>query len=78
MSPTLLCQVGDMSSAPAKSAGYARYASQDPFIQSMLSHTILTPLLGVHSFSDRSLCPIFPRDFQDSYALIELPPSLFV
>ena len=31
-----------MSSAPAKSAGDARYASQDPFIQSTLSHTIST------------------------------------
>ena len=32
-----------MSSAPAKSSGDARYASQDPFIQSTLSHTISTP-----------------------------------
>ena len=31
-----------MSSAPAKSAGDARYASQDPFIR-LLSHTISTP-----------------------------------
>ena len=35
-----------MSSAPAKSAGDARYVSQDPFIHSisMLSHTISTPI----------------------------------
>ena len=33
-----------MSAAPAKSAGYARYASQDPFIQSTMSHTISTPI----------------------------------
>ena len=33
-----------MSSAPAKSAGDARYASQDSFIQSTLSHTISTPV----------------------------------
>ena len=33
-----------MSSAPAKSAGDARYASQDTFIQSTLSHTISTPI----------------------------------
>ena len=33
-----------MSSANAKSAGDATYKSQDPFIQSMLSHTILTPI----------------------------------
>ena len=32
-----------MSSAPAKSTGDARYASQDPFIQSTLSHAISTP-----------------------------------
>ena len=32
-----------MSSAPAKSEGDARYASQDPFIQLTLSHTISTP-----------------------------------
>ena len=32
---SLLCQVVMMSSAPAKSAGDARYASQDPFIQSI-------------------------------------------
>ena len=31
-----------MSSAPAKSAGGARYASQDLFIQSTLSHAIST------------------------------------
>ena len=43
-----------MSSAPAKSAGDARYTSQDPFIQSTLSHKIPTPIcqsvLGVRSF----------------------------
>ena len=33
-----------MSSAPAKSTGDARYASQDPIIQSMLSYTISTPI----------------------------------
>ena len=33
-----------MSSAPAKSAGDARYACQDPFIQSTMSHTISTPI----------------------------------
>ena len=33
-----------MSSAPVKSARDARYASQDPFMQSMLSHTIATPI----------------------------------
>ena len=33
-----------MSSAPAKSAGVARYMFQDPFIQSLLSPTILTPI----------------------------------
>ena len=32
-----------MSSAPVKSAGNARYASQDPFIHS-LSHAISTPI----------------------------------
>ena len=41
---SLLCQVVMTSSAPAKSAGDARYASQDPFIQSRLSHTISTPI----------------------------------
>ena len=40
----LLCQVVMMSSAPVKSAADARYASQDLFIQSMLSHTISTPI----------------------------------
>ena len=45
---SLRCQVGDMSSAPAKSVGDARYASQDPFIQSMMSQ--LQSVLGVHSF----------------------------
>ena len=34
-----------MSSAPTKSAGDARYASQEPFIQStLLSHGISTPI----------------------------------
>ena len=33
-----------MSSTPAKSAGGIRYASQDPFIQSTLSHTISIPI----------------------------------
>ena len=33
-----------MSFAPAKSAGDARYASQDPFIQPTFSHTISTPI----------------------------------
>ena len=33
-----------MSSAPAKSSGDPRYASQDPIIQSTLSHTISTPI----------------------------------
>ena len=33
-----------ISPAPAKSAGDARYASQDPFIQSTLSHIISTPI----------------------------------
>ena len=33
-----------MSSAPAKSSGDARYVSQDPFIQSTMSHTISTPI----------------------------------
>ena len=32
-----------MSSAPAKCAGDARYASHDAFIQSTLSDTISTP-----------------------------------
>ena len=40
-----------MSSTPAKSAGDARYAFQDPFIQTTLSHTISTPIcIGVRSF----------------------------
>ena len=46
-----------MSSAPGKSARDARYTSQDPFVQSTLSHTISTPvLLGVRSsfVADRS------------------------
>ena len=47
---SLLCLVVMMSSAPVKSAGGARYASQDPFIQSTLSHTILTPICRVRSF----------------------------
>ena len=33
-----------MSSSPVKSAGDAGYASQYPFIQSTLSHTISTPI----------------------------------
>ena len=33
-----------MSSATAKSAGDARYAPHDPFVQSTLSHTILTSI----------------------------------
>ena len=33
-----------MSSAPAKSAGDAIYASQDPSIQSTFSNTISTPI----------------------------------
>ena len=33
-----------MSFAPAKSAEDTRYASQDPFIQSTLSHTSSTPI----------------------------------
>ena len=33
-----------MPSAPAKYAGDAIYASQDPFIQSALSHTISTQI----------------------------------
>ena len=43
-----------MSSAPAKSAGDARYASQDPFIQSTLSHTISTPICIRSAFFLRS------------------------
>ena len=43
-----------MSSAPAKSAGDARYTFQDPFILTMVSHTISTPIcitaVGVRSF----------------------------
>ena len=39
-----------MSTAPAKSAGDARYACQDPFIQSTLSHTISTPISIKSSF----------------------------
>ena len=48
-----------MSSAPAKSAGDARYASQDLFIQSLLSHTISTPICirrRVHSFYVERKC----------------------
>ena len=43
-----------MSSAPTKSAGDARYASQDPFIQSTLSHIQyrLQSALGVLSTSN--------------------------
>ena len=37
---TLLCQVGDDVMPPCKICGGARYASQDPFIHSTLSHTI--------------------------------------
>ena len=33
-----------MSSIPVKSAVNARYASQDPFVQSTLFHTISTPI----------------------------------
>ena len=44
-----------MSSAPAKSAGDARYASQDPFIQSTLSHTISTPICIRSAFFVRKL-----------------------
>ena len=40
-----------MSSAPAKSTGDARYASQDPFIQSTLFHTISTPICIRNVFS---------------------------
>ena len=39
-----------MSSAPTKSVGDARYASQDPFIQSTLSHAILTPICNRSAF----------------------------
>ena len=42
-----------MSSAPAKSAGDVRYASQDPFIQSTLSHAIPTPICIIRSASVR-------------------------
>ena len=41
---SLLCQVGDDVICPAKSAGDASYKTQDPFIQSVLSHTISTPI----------------------------------
>ena len=46
MSPGSLsfAKLAMMSCAPANSAGDARYASQDPFIQSTLSHTISTPI----------------------------------
>ena len=48
-----------MSSTPAKSAGDARYAYQDPFIQSTLSHTISTPIcIGVPSSSTDAITPI--------------------
>ena len=40
-----------MSSAPAKPAGDARNVSQDPFIQSTLSHTISTPICLRSAFS---------------------------
>ena len=39
-----------MSFTPAKSAGDARYASQDPFIQSTLPHTIPTPICIRNAF----------------------------
>ena len=39
-----------MPSAPAKSAGDARCASQDPFIQSTLPHTISTPICFSSAF----------------------------
>ena len=46
MSPGSLpfAKLGMTPSTPAKYAGDARYASQDPFIQSTLSHTISSPL----------------------------------
>ena len=51
-----------MSSAPAKSAGDARYASQDPFIHS-LSHTILTPICIRSAFFLRRM-QLYPSGFE--------------
>ena len=49
-----------MSSAPAKSAGDARYASQDPFIYSLIVHTILTQdAIGVCSTSNAITMTIY-------------------
>ena len=44
-----------MLSAPAKSAGIARYTSHDPFIQSMLSHTISTPICIRSVFNNKNV-----------------------
>ena len=56
-----------MSSAPAKSAGDARYASQDPFIQPTFSHTISTPICirrRVRSFYiERNKCIVYSYIF---------------
>ena len=41
-----------MSSTPAKSAGDARYASQDPFIQRCPIQSRLQSVLGVHSLPE--------------------------
>ena len=49
-----------MSSVPAKSTGDDRYASQDPFIQSTLSHTISTPICIRTAFFLRPVCNLVP------------------
>ena len=49
-SPSFAKLVIMSSAAPTKSAGNARYASQDTFIQSLLSHTISTPIFIKSAF----------------------------
>ena len=60
-----------MSHAPAKSAGDARYASQDPFIRCIIQSR-LQSVLGVRSFyverNDEML-------FRTNFAAGKMPPS---
>ena len=65
-----------MSSAPAKSAGDARYVSQHPFIQSTLSHTISTPIRIRRAFFLRRIrLALFNFHFPCSVHLLMLVTS---
>ena len=61
-----------MSSAPAKSAGDARYASQDPFIRWSIQSRLQSVLRVCSFYVERGEAPIFSWSFKPQEGLINL------